>query len=360
MNARNWPSCAAEPKEERPLNASSPALPRAALLDLSGVLAHNQPMWCNGISTRALFTVTLALLGACGREPLDTYTASAGLPASGGATEVSTGGAAGKASGGAPGTATSGSGGHTSGGVAGASTGGAAGFTYLAGGAAGATTGGAGGGTRASGGAAGATTGGTGGGTRASGGAAGATTGGAGGGTHSSGGAIASGGSGGSLSCKGVVCAPIPSTCKKLVQEPGACCPTCTDTGCNSCPTLTCQPGMVAEILAGDCCPTCVPDSASLCAAGLKSYTVLRQQMLDKYGSVGCKNSSDCTLVVESNACAYVCNVALPIATASDFTPNLSGSAATYCANCSPPAPVVCDPMAPACVNGKCVAVSAP
>jgi hypothetical protein len=316
-------------------------------------------MWCNGIFSRALFTVTLALLGACGREPLDTYTAGAGLTASGGAPDVSTGGAAGKASGGASGIATSGFGGYASGGVAGASMGGAAGFTYPAGGAAGASRGGAGGGARASGGIAGAATGGASGGTRASGGAAGAATGGAGGGTHASGGAIASGGAGGAVSCAGVVCAPIPSTCKKLVQEPGACCPTCTDTGCNSCPPLTCQPGMVPEILAGDCCPTCVADAASLCASGRKNYTNVRQQMIDKYGSAGCKNSSDCTLVLESNACAYVCNVPLPISTASNFAPNLSGTAVSYCANCSPPAPVVCDSMAPACLNGKCVAVSA-
>jgi hypothetical protein len=117
---------------------------------------------------------------------------------------------------------------------------------------------------------------------------------------------------------------------------------------------------MIAEILTGDCCPTCVADAASLCASGRKNYTVQRQQMLDKYGSVGCKNSLDCTLVVENNACAYACNVPLPIATASNFAPNLSGSAVTYCANCPPPTAVVCDAMVAACVNGKCVAVSAP
>jgi hypothetical protein len=298
-------------------------------------------MWCSRISSRALFTVTLALLGACGREPLDINTAGPGLTASGGATDVSTGGAAGKTSGGASGTATSGSGGYASGGVAGASMGGVAGFSFAAGGAAGAAKGGAGGGTRASGG------------------AAGAATGGVGGGTHASGGAIASGGSGGAVSCTGVVCAPIPSTCKKLIQAPGACCPTCTDTGCNSCVPLTCPAGMIPEILAGDCCPSCVPDPASLCTSGLKSYASLRQQVFDKYGSLGCKNSSDCTLVLESNSCAYVCNVPLPIAMASAFAPNLSSSANTYCANCSPPAPVVCDSMAPACLNGKCVGVSA-
>ena len=299
-------------------------------------------MWCSRIFSRALFTATLALLGACGREPLDINTAGPGLTASGGVTDVSTGGAAGKPSGGATGTATSGSGGYASGGVAGASMGGVAGFSFATGGAAGAAKGGAGGGTRASGG------------------AAGAATGGVGGGTHASGGAISSGGSGGAVSCTGVVCATIPSTCKKLVQAPGACCPTCTDTGCDSCVALTCPSGMIPEILAGDCCPSCVTDPASLCTSGLKSYASLRQQVFDKYASLGCKNSSDCTLVLESNSCAYVCNVPLPIEMASAFAPNLSSSASTYCANCSPPAAVVCDSMAPACLNGKCVAVSAP
>lgn len=296
-------------------------------------------MRCRGICSRALLTVTLALLGACGRDPLVTNTGGAGLAAEGGATDIPTGGSAGNPNGGAAGTAANGSGGYASGGIAGSSSGGAT--VPALGGAAGAASGGAAGGTRASAG------------------GAGMAKGGAAGGRSSSGGTLASGGSGVVVSCTGVVCAPIPSTCKKLIQEPGACCPTCTDTGCSSCPALTCPDGMVQQIAAGDCCPTCVVGPASLCASGQKSYGSLRQQLFDKYGSAGCKNSTDCTLVLESNACAFVCNVPLPTTMASQFGPNLNSSAAAYCATCSPPAAVSCEFMFSACVNGKCVALPA-
>src|SRR5689334_21860652 len=41
----------------------------------------------------------------------------------------------------------------------------------------------------------------------------------------------AMGGSGAMPSCTNVVCAPIPTTCKKIVQPPDECCPLCPETG---------------------------------------------------------------------------------------------------------------------------------
>ena len=292
-----------------------------------------------------VLSVAIALLAACDREPL-TMSSNGGATAiaAGGTTTIATGGTPAIPTGGTIPIPTGGASGASTGGIAGTATGGAIGAGasssggYPAGGAAGAAKGGAAGATLAFGGAAGAIRGGA-------------------GGRVGTGGA---GGAGGTQSCSGVVCSPIPSSCKKLVQEPGACCPTCTDTGCGPCPALTCPTGTHQELLAGDCCPSCVTNPTDPCLQGKQDYATVRQQMFDKYTSSGCKNSSDCTLVLESNACAQVCNVALPTIMASSFPSNLRSVAATDCATCPVQAPITCDAMTPACVNGKCVAVSSP
>jgi len=174
------------------------------------------------------------------------------------------------------------------------------------------------------------------------------------------GGSSPSVGSGGAPSCDGIACGPLPATCKKVIQEVGACCPTCTDTGCSPCVDVPCVAGTHKETLPADCCPSCVPDPPDPCLKGQQDYSAVRTQMLDKYGSVGCKNSSDCTLVLEDNACAKVCNVPVPSAMVDTLQTNLRSSAATYCAGCPKPASVPCDPMVPACMNGRCVTANAP
>jgi len=65
-----------------------------------------------------------------------------------------------------------------------------------------------------------------------------------------------------------------------------------------------------------------VSDPPDPCIKGQQDYSALRTQMLDKYGSVGCMNSSDCTLVLESNACAAVCNVPIPSSMVDTLQPN--------------------------------------
>ncbi len=165
------------------------------------------------------------------------------------------------------------------------------------------------------------------------------------------------GSGGGSNDCKGVACAPIPDSCKRIVQEPGACCPTCPDTGCDPCPDLTCDAGTHAETAPGDCCPTCQPDPPDACAQGQAAYMDLRASMLEKYGSSGCMNSSDCVTVVEDNACASTCGAILPASTAMFFESNIA-NAADACSTCPPIEPKPqCPAMTPGCVNGKCTAV---
>jgi hypothetical protein len=345
-------------------------------LDLSTFLAHNRIMSSDGTALgtslgaclgtsdtrRLVLAVAIAWLAGCGREPLMTNTGGGEPALSGGTTAIATGGTSSVATGGAAGEEATSSGGYlaggaagatpANGGAAGAAKGGAAGTTSAFGGAAGAAKGGAAGTTPAFGGAAGAAKGGAAGTPPAFGGAAGAVAGGA-------GGTPGAGGSQKPQSCTGVVCGPIPSSCRKLIQEPGACCPTCTDTGCNPCPALTCPTGTHQETLAGDCCPSCVANPPDPCLQGKQNYAAFRQQLFDKYASSGCKNSSDCILVFEGNACAQVCSVPLPTTLASSFSSNLFSIAATDCATCPPPATTICAAMTAACLNGKCVATSA-
>jgi len=189
----------------------------------------------------------------------------------------------------------------------------------------------------------------------ASGTASGGTTGGASGGT---GGASSTGGSTSPAACTGVICPSLPASCRMVIQDPTACCPICTDTGCDPCAAITCGVGTHQETLAGACCPTCVPDPPDPCTQGRQSYATARASMLEKYSSTKCQNSSDCTLLLESNACVVACNVALPSQIANSYQSNLASMAASGCATCPTPPPAQCEQMVPACMNGKCVAAN--
>jgi hypothetical protein len=92
---------------------------------------------------------------------------------------------------------------------------------------------------------------------------------------------------------------------------------------------------------------------------GQHGYTVLRVQLLDKYQPTKCKNSSDCTLVLESNACVSICNVPIPTGLSSSYQSNLA-DAASACATCPTLPPIVCAVMLPACVNEKCASAERP
>ncbi|MEI9953527.1 MAG: hypothetical protein WDO74_32235 [Pseudomonadota bacterium] len=156
--------------------------------------------------------------------------------------------------------------------------------------------------------------------------------------------------------CEKVSCPFIPSTCKHIVQGPQDCCPTCTDTGCDTCPEIDCEAGTHSETKTGECCPSCVIDPPDACVEGQKKYADLRALLLDKYSSPSCKNSTQCALVNEDNSCAYSCNIALPSTTVSSFVNNVLTPGNGYCETCQAPAQVECEPKRAACVNGKCIA----
>jgi len=164
----------------------------------------------------------------------------------------------------------------------------------------------------------------------------------------------ATGGSTGMFDCANVNCLALPNSCKAIVQNPEACCPVCTDSGCGSCSDIACPSGTHIETPIGACCPECVVDQPSACETGQQNYAQGRSAMIEKYGSIGCRNSSECVIVPENNLCVWTCGIPLPTAMATSLENNLS-SASSSCASCARPTPVLCELMVPACVNGKCI-----
>jgi hypothetical protein len=181
------------------------------------------------------------------------------------------------------------------------------------------------------------------------------------GGTGAGGTDSASGGTGGPTpNCEGIDCAPLPTTCKQVVQPPNACCPICKETGCDPCTLADCDPGYHAEQLPGDCCETCVADPVDACESGQAAYAQLRGALLEKYSSLGCRNSTECGLVTDEPACITACPVALPTSTIESWESN-TAAAADACSTClALPGPVLCKPVVASCINGLCNVVPDP
>jgi hypothetical protein len=168
----------------------------------------------------------------------------------------------------------------------------------------------------------------------------------------------ATGGATGLISCANVTCPAIPATCKLIIQDLNSCCPSCPDTGCTPCTNIVCPSGTHLETPVGACCPECVTDKLDACAQGQQDYAAIRTTLLNKYGSSGCRNSSDCVIVPENNLCVWSCGNPVPSTTANNLKMNLDSNAQSSCATCSTPVSVPCGTMVPACVNGKCVTAS--
>lgn len=121
--------------------------------------------------------------------------------------------------------------------------------------------------------------------------------------------------------------------------------------GC-ACPGIACGSGSHLEVLPGQCCPTCVQDS---CEAQLKGYQALRQQLLEKYSTLGCMTHSDCTVYYEKNDCAVSCGVPMPIAAIGNLDSNLQSYAQSSCSpSCMRPVPPCVPPAMPFCIRGLC------
>jgi hypothetical protein len=91
----------------------------------------------------------------------------------------------------------------------------------------------------------------------------------------------------------------------------------------------------------GQCCPICVQDT---CESQRSSYLQVRQQLIEKYSTLGCDIDSDCVLYFEKNQCFIGCGIAIP----SDALGNLDGNLQSFAqTTCSPNCPLEVPPCAP-------------
>jgi hypothetical protein len=143
--------------------------------------------------------------------------------------------------------------------------------------------------------------------------------------------------------------------------SPDGCCNVCVPLDCRmlgcpgpacGCPGIACAPGSQPIYPPDQCCPIC---SDTNCDEQRRSYYGFRDQVVEKYNSLGCMQDSDCTIVYESNACASSCGTPMPWFYEKDFVVVLNEYAASTCAACPPPPLQPCPaPPPPACVAGRC------
>jgi len=175
-------------------------------------------------------------------------------------------------------------------------------------------------------------------------------------GGHGGAGSTGKGGAGGSQAC-GPCPAPLCKQGYVSVVDPAvSCCPVCRPIDCRTvdCADPKCAAGNHLETPPGTCCPVCVAGPSEACNKGQQSYQSLRQQLVEKYNSSPCKLDSDCTLVVEQNACVSDCGTAIFAAAVSNYDSNLKNASAD-CASCPPPDRPPCVFLVALCSNGQCV-----
>ena len=155
--------------------------------------------------------------------------------------------------------------------------------------------------------------------------------------------------SGGGCVCPIIQCAPGFN----LVPDPNGCCFHC-ESQCERvmCPGIACGPGSHLEALDGQCCPTCVQDS---CVAQRAAYTQFRDQVMEKYSSLGCKADSDCSYIYEKNNCALGCAMPVPARVTREVDELLRTYAQQNCdPNCMLPSPPCVPASEPSCWKYWC------
>ncbi|HVR01243.1 MAG TPA: hypothetical protein VMT47_03865 [Polyangia bacterium] len=140
-----------------------------------------------------------------------------------------------------------------------------------------------------------------------------------------------------------------------VVDAAMSCCPVCRPIDCRAvgCADPKRPAGNRLETPPGTCCSVCVAGPSEACNKGQQSYQSLREQLIQKYNFSPCKLDSDCTLVVEQNACVSDCGTAIFAAAALDFESN-SKSASVDCASCPSPAIPPCAALVALRSNGQC------
>ena len=149
------------------------------------------------------------------------------------------------------------------------------------------------------------------------------------------------------IPCKFQACGPNQAR----VPTPDGCCFYCENV-CPPCPGIACASGSHLEMIPGACCPTCVQDS---CEDQLRGYLELREQLYEKYSSLGCMVNQDCTTYYEKNNCSVGCGVAVSVQAVNYLDSNLQSYAQQTCSPSCMLGTPGCGPTAlPVCIKGRC------
>jgi hypothetical protein len=129
-----------------------------------------------------------------------------------------------------------------------------------------------------------------------------------------------------------------------------------------ACDPIACVPPFRAVPQVNGCCYYCELDLMQ-CAQASDDYRQLRQQMIDKYNSLGCMIDADCTIYYDQHSspaererCGVAsCGVPLLASMVNEVDRNLESYAQSSCSPACPGAPELpCAPVAPRCVMSRC------
>ena len=122
-----------------------------------------------------------------------------------------------------------------------------------------------------------------------------------------------------------------------------------------ACPLLSCPVGYGFVRDADGCCYHCELDLAA-CKEQRIDYQRYREQVIEKFSSVGCQVASDCSVYYEKNNCGSGCGIAIPTQLVQELDATLTSFAQSTCAPACPNEPTPpCDSLgAPSCVSGFC------
>lgn len=128
--------------------------------------------------------------------------------------------------------------------------------------------------------------------------------------------------------------------------------------GVCGCPAIACASGYKPVLNPDGCCFHCEPLGPS-CDVQHQNYATFREQLLDKYSTLGCMSDMDCTTYYDKTQCGASCGTPLPIAALKEVDAALNSFAQMTCTGNCPPLPIpACAPSpAPACVMSRCLNV---
>jgi hypothetical protein len=122
------------------------------------------------------------------------------------------------------------------------------------------------------------------------------------------------------------------------------------------CIDVDCGPSEIAVKDPDGCCYHCQVD-VKACLEGRQQVLQFRQQLIEKYQSLGCVRDLDCATVFDGGACGIQsCGIPLPAYEADSYSRNLNEYARSLCSlDCPTEPPTPCPAPPPArCLLNRC------